>query len=193
MSKALNSEFPSGYGVFLPNEEEKPPIHMNVIPLEKQRKYSGRAWFYVHQDVTTGVSLMEQAEFEKPLTQTEYRVRDMLLGSMGLGNWAIVNQSEIARRIRVQRADVSRAIKTLIERGIVIQGEKMGRNIQYMISPAFCFKGSMDEGQKLLRKSEKQHKAKVIQLRPTMVQGSLLPGLIFLCLFILSFSPTTFV
>ena len=117
---------------------------------------------------------MEQALLEKPLTQTEYRVRDMLLGSIHIGNWAIVNQAELARRLRVQRADVSRAISRLIELGIVIQGEKMGRNSQYMIAPGFAFKGGLAEGQKSVRKAEKTHKAKVLQFHPASEQMSLL-------------------
>jgi hypothetical protein len=108
---------------------------------------------------------MEQAYMEKPLTQTEYRVRDVLLGSIGMGNWAVINQAEMARRLRVHRPDVSAAIKRLIELGIVLKGDKIGHSNQYMISPAFCFKGSLAEGQKLAHEAEKQHKAKVIPFK----------------------------
>lgn len=152
----------SGQGTFLPDDGNKSPVSVFVFP--KNRTYQVE-WIPLWQGVETGVTLMEQAEWEKPLTQTEYRVRDMLLGSIGLGNWALVNQAEIARRIRVDRARVSQAIKRLIELGIVIQGEKIGRNHQYMISPAFCFKGSIGKGQKLVKEAVKQHKAKVIPFK----------------------------
>jgi Uncharacterized membrane-associated protein/domain len=172
MEPKSKDELPKGRGTFWPDDENQAPTSLLVLP--RSKKYAGQ-WFYVHQDVDTGVTLMEQAKYEKPLTQTEYRVRDMLLGSMGLGNWAIVNQAEIARQIRVDRAKVSHAIKRLIELGIVIQGEKIGRNSQYMISPAFCFKGSMSEGQKLVKEAEKHHKAKVIPFKAREPeQGSLL-------------------
>ena len=166
----------SGRGTFWPDKEGEPPTSILVVPRNRQYQIQ---WLTLWQDVETGVTLMEQARMERPLTQTEYRVRDMLLGSIGLGNWAIVNQAEIARQLRVHRPDVSSAIKRLIELGIVIQGEKMGRNCQYMISPAFCFKGSLPEGQKLARQAEKEHKAaKVIPFQgeqvPSRKQGSLL-------------------
>ena len=164
MSKDLLNEI-SGRGTFLSDDDDKSPVSVFVTP--KNRTYQVD-WIPIWQGVKTGVTLMEQAQNEKPLTQTEYRVRDMLLGSIGLGNWAIVNQAEIARRIRVNRADVSKAIKRLIELGIVIQGGKVGRNNQYMISPAFCFKGSIGEGQKLVKEAIKQHKTKVIPFKPPL-------------------------
>ena len=154
-----------GRGTFLSDDDDKSPVSVFVTP--KNRTYQVD-WIPIWQGVKTGVTLMEQAQNEKPLTQTEYRVRDMLLGSIGLGNWAIVNQAEIARRIRVNRADVSKAIKRLRELGSVLQGGQLGRNNQYRISPAFCFKGSIGEGQKLVKEAIKQHKTKVIPFKPPL-------------------------
>lgn len=159
---AHNFDKISGKGTFWPNDEEKPPISLQVVD-NRQRKYDVE-WLFLYQGIETGVTLVEQAEYEKPLTQTEYRVRDMILGSIGVGAWAIINQSEIARRIRVDRAKVCHAIKRLIELGIVELGkEKMGRNSQYRIAPGFGFKGSMPLGQKKVKEAAKQHKEKVIQ------------------------------
>ena len=157
MEAKLKDEIPKGLATVWPEDENQAPTSVLVLP--RKREYQVQ-WLTLWQFVDTGVTLMEQARLEKPLTQTEYRVRDMLLGSIGLGNWAIVNQAEIARQLRVHRPKISAAIKRLIELGIVIQGDKMGRNSQYMISPAFCFKGSLQEGEKLVRQAEKEHKAK---------------------------------
>lgn len=165
MSKPLhNLKEISGHGTFLPDDETKNPAAILITP--KNRNYTVE-WIPLWQGIETGVSLMEQAEFEKPLTQTEYRVRDMLLGLIHIGNWAIVNQAEIARRLRIHRPDVSQAIKRLIELGIVIKGTKMGRNHQYMISPGFAFKGALPEGQELVKKAAKEHKAKVLHFKQT--------------------------
>jgi len=95
--------------------------------------------------------MTEQAKMEKPLTQTEYRVRDMLIGTIGLGNYVYVNQAELARELRIQRADASRAIKRLIELGILLQGPKSGRSNTYMVNPAFCFSGGLGNGIKARR------------------------------------------
>jgi hypothetical protein len=147
----------SGYGTFHPDGDDKPPISVLIKPWRRPQYQIG--WVSLWQGIETGISLMEQAEMESPLTRTEYRVRDILLGSIGFGNWALVNQAEIARRLRVGRAKVSHAIKRLVELNIILQGEKMGRNSEYMVSPAFCFKGKIEEGQKLARQAEKQHRA----------------------------------
>jgi len=158
----------SGKGTFWPDEETKPPITLQVVD-NRQKKYD-IPWFYVYQGTNTGVTMKEQATMKKPLTQTEYRVRDMILDAAGIGNWSIVNQAELARQLRVQRADVSRAIKRLINVGIIEVGkEKMGKNSQYRIAPGFCFKGPMWLGQKEAKEAADIHKAKV-----TMFQASLL-------------------
>lgn len=164
----------SGKATLWPEDEEQAPASVLVVP--RNRKYSVQ-WLSLWQNVETGVTLMEQAKMEKPLTQTEYRVRDFLLASIGLGNWALVNQAEIARQLRLHRPNVSKAIERLIELGIVIKGEKLGRNAQYMISAGFCFKGGLGAGQKLVQKAQSQHKnGKILQFPvPELCQGSLLP------------------
>lgn len=160
---SATEEISNGLATLWPEDSNQQPTSVLVVNAKK-RNYEVH-WLNLWQDVETGVTLVEQAKMDTPLTQTEYRVRDMLLGSIGLGNWAIVNQSEIARQIRVHRSDVSKAILKLIELGIVIRGDKIGRNSQYMINPAFCFKGRIEEGQKYVKKAaklRKEGKAKVI-------------------------------
>ena len=78
--------------------------------------------------------MTEQAEMEKPLTQTEYRVRDWLMGTIGIGNYVYVNQAEMCRRLRIDKKNASMAIKRLIELGILLRGPKSGRNNTYMVS-----------------------------------------------------------
>lgn len=115
-------------------------------------------WLNLWQGINTGVSIMEQACWAKPLTQTEYRVRDWLLGMIGIDNWAVVNQAQIARDLRLHKVSVSKAISRLIEEQILIRGEKCGRQNQYRISPAFCFKGKLETGQTYARQA---HNAKI--------------------------------
>ena len=118
----------------------------NCLFSTSQNKKHDARWLLLWQDGSDiGVSMTEQAEMERPLTQTEYRVRDWLMGTIGIGNYVHVNQAEMARRLRIQRADASRAIKRLIELGILIQGPKSGRSNTYMVSPAFCFAGGLGE------------------------------------------------
>lgn len=126
----------------------------------KKRLFPAR-WLLLWQEPSDiGVSMTEQAEMEKPLTQTEYRVRDWLLGTIGIGNFVHVNQAEMARRLRIERATASRAIKRLIELGILIKGPKSGKACTFMVSPAFCFSGGLGAGIKARKEAIQQ--AKVI-------------------------------
>lgn len=128
-----------------PEDETQAPQTVYFVP-PKKKKYPER-WLLLWQDGSDiGVSMTEQAEMEKPLTQTEYRVRDWLMGTIGIGNYVYVNQAHMARRLRIQRAEASRAIKRLIELGILLRGPKSGRSNTYMVSPAFCFAGALGEG-----------------------------------------------
>lgn len=144
-----------------PEEDGQSPQIVYFQP-PKNRNYDAR-WLLLWQDGSDiGVSMTEQAEMERPLTQTEYRVRDWLMGTIGIGNYVHVNQAEMARRLRIQRADASRAIKRLIDLGILIQGPKSGRSNTYMVSPAFCFAGNLENGIKARKEAIKQRKATVI-------------------------------
>lgn len=130
--------------------------------LERKKKYPVQ-WLTLWQDTSEiGVSIMEQAENDI-LTKTEYRVRDWLLGTIGIGNFCYVNQSEMARRLNIERATASRAIKRLIELNIIIPGPKSGKNNTYQISPAFCFFGKISDGIKARKEEVNNVKAKVIQ------------------------------
>ena len=142
-----------------PEEDGQPPQTVYFQP-PKNRTYNAR-WLLLWQDSSDiGVSMTEQAEMDV-LTKTEYRVRDWLMGTIGIGNYVHVNQAEMARRLRIQRADASRAIKRLIALGILIQGPKSGRSNTYMVSPAFCFAGGLGNG----LKARKNAIAKVIPFK----------------------------
>lgn len=152
-------DYLKGRATVWPEGEPQTPQTVYFQP-PKSRNYDAR-WLLLWQDDSDiGVSMTEQAEMKKPLTQTEYRVRDWLMGTIGIGNYVHVNQAEMARRLRIQRADASRAIKRLIELGILIQGPKSGRSNTYMVSPAFCFSGGLGNGIKARKETIKEQKSK---------------------------------
>ena len=160
----MKADYIKGLASVWPEEEGQAPQTVYFQP-PKNRKYDTR-WLVLWQDGSDiGVSMTEQAKMEKPLTQTEYRVRDFLMGTIGIGNCVYVNQAEVARELRLQRADVCRAIKRLIALQILIQGPKSGRSNTYMVNPAFCFFGVLGAG-------IKERKAKILEFK----QLSLLPN-----------------
>lgn len=164
-------EYLKGRATVWPEDDGQSPQTVYFQP-PKERKYNAR-WLLLWQDGSDiGVSMVEQATLEKPLTQTEYRVRDYLMGTIGLGNYVYVNQAEVARKLRVRRASVCDAIKRLIELEILIQGPKSGRSNTYMVNPAFCFSGGLGHGIRKRKEAIQEGKAKRIPFQEQ--QGSLL-------------------
>lgn len=154
----MSTEYLRGKATVWPEEDNQAPQTVYFEP-PKSHKYNAR-WLVLWQDGSDiGVSMIEQAKMEKPLTQTEYRVRDYLMGTIGIGNCVYVNQSEVARELNIHRISVVNAIKRLIELGILIQGPKSGRNNTYTVSPAFCFSGKLGIGIKERKKAIKNGKA----------------------------------
>ncbi len=150
-------DYLKGPATVWPEDGAQPPQTVYFQP-PKNRKYNAR-WLLLWQDGSDiGVSMVEQAKLERPLTQTEYRVRDFLMGTIGLGNFVYVNQAEVARELRLLRHKVCLAIKRLIELNILIQGPKSGRSNTYMVNPAFCFSGGLGNGIQKRREAIKQGK-----------------------------------
>ena len=160
-----------GRATVWPEDDGQSPQTVYFQP-PKERKYNAR-WLLLWQDGSDiGVSMVEQAKLGKPLTQTEYRVRDYLMGTIGLGNYVYVNQAEVARELRLTRANVCNAIKRLIALEILIQGPKNGKSNTYMVNPAFCFSGGLGYGIQKRKEAIQESKAKRIPFQPT--QASLL-------------------
>lgn len=134
-----------GPAVAVPEDPSQEP-QLVYFHQPKPKKYPLN-WIVVWQTESgIGLSIKEQSTMTKPLTQTEYRVRDWLLGTIGVGNYVAVNQTEIAKELNVHRVNVVKAIKRLVELGILLKGVKSGRSNSYMINPAFCFCGQIQHG-----------------------------------------------
>lgn len=156
-----NQQYIKGLATAWPDDPGQAPQTV-YFQAPKKKTYNAK-WLLMWQD-ETGASIMEQAEMEKPLTQTEYRVRDFIIGTIGIGNYVYVNQAEVARRLRVQRADVSRAVKRLCDLQILIRGPKSGRSNTYMVNPSFCFAGGLGNGIKARTEAKKE--GKILPFKP---------------------------
>lgn len=158
-------EYPKGLGTIWPEDEMQAPVTAYFTPPRK-KNYPVK-WLVLWQDESEiGVSMVEQAK-STSMTLTDYRVRDFLMGTIGLGNFVFVNQAEVARELNVHKVTVCDSIKRLCEMQILLKGPKSGRSNTYMVNPAFCFSGHLGTGVKERTETIKQGKAKVLQF----VQG----------------------
>lgn len=151
-------DYPNGKATVWPEDSQQPPITAYFTP-PKAKNYPV-TWLLLWQDESQiGVSMTEQAK-NGLLTQTDYRVRDYLMGTIGLGNYVFVNQAEVARELNIHRISVVNSIKHLCDMNILIKGPKSGRSNTYMVNPAFCFSGNLGKG---IQKRKEVIKGKVLQ------------------------------
>lgn len=156
-------EYPKGLGTIWLEDEVQAPVTAYFTPPRK-KNYPAK-WLLLWQDESEiGVSMTEQAKGGL-LTQTDYRVRDFLMGTIGLGNFVFVNQAEVARELNVHKVTVCDSIKRLCDMQILLKGPKSGRSNTYMVNPAFCFAGGLGNGIKERTETIKQGKAKVLQFQ----------------------------
>lgn len=85
------------------------------------------------------------------LNHDQMRVLMVLLADLDYENYIQVAQIDIAEALRMQKTHVSRAIKNLIEFGIIIEGPKIGRSKTYRLNPQFGWKGTVTNHRKALK------------------------------------------
>lgn len=152
--------YPKGQGTIIPDDESQAPVTAYFTP-PKKKNYPVE-WVVVWKDESEiGVSMVEQAKCEK-MTLADYRVRDYLMGTIGIGNFVFVNQAEVARELNLHKVTVCESIKRLCEMQILVKGPKSGRSNTYMVSPAFCFSGGLGDG--VRQRKEVIKKGKLIHL-----------------------------
>lgn len=85
------------------------------------------------------------------LNHDQIRVLMALLADLDYENYIQVAQIDIAEALRMQKTHVSRAIKNLIEFGVIIEGPKIGRSKTYRLNPQFGWKGTVSNHKKALK------------------------------------------
>lgn len=85
------------------------------------------------------------------LNHEQTRVLMMLLADLDYENYIQVAQIDIADTLGMKKPNVSKAVKNLIEFGIIIEGPKIGRSKTYRLNLQFGWKGTVTNHQKALR------------------------------------------
>lgn len=85
------------------------------------------------------------------LNHEQTRVLMMLLADLDYENYIQVAQIDISESLKMKKSCVSRAIKNLIEFGIVLEGPKIGRSKTYRLNPQFGWKGTVSNHKKALK------------------------------------------
>ena len=80
---------------------------------------------------------------DKDMTHQMTRVWLIMLGKISFENWVTVPQVEIASSLGMKKSDVSRAIRRLIEKGLILRGPKIGRTSAYKLNSHYAWKGKL--------------------------------------------------
>ena len=95
---------------------------------------------------------------DKDLQGRTLRVFLYLCGILDFENLIQIPQIEICKELDLKRSNVSLAVKTLVDKGILIQGPKVGRSFAYRLNPDYGWKGkvkNLNEYRKELEEKER--------------------------------------
>jgi DNA-binding transcriptional ArsR family regulator len=82
---------------------------------------------------------------EKDLTGDDRRVLDVYFGNLDFDNYIQISQQTIADYLEMKKQNVSRSTKKLLEKGILVEGTKVGRHNTYRLNPFYGWKGKADK------------------------------------------------
>lgn len=85
------------------------------------------------------------------LNGEQLKVLLAMLAELDYENFIQVAQADIADVLQINKVNVSRSIKAILELGVIIQGPKVGRSFSYRLNPQFGWKGTANNHRKALR------------------------------------------
>ncbi len=106
-----------------------------------KQKIKGNRWYMTFQD-----SLAVIAE-DKEITGQTLRVWMILLSELQFENYITIKQKEIASRLDMYQPHVSKAIKLLVDKGIILK-VKEGTTTGYKLNPTYGWKGKVENMEK---------------------------------------------
>ena len=74
------------------------------------------------------------------LTGNDMKVMWAMLARLDYENLIQVNQAEVSEQVGMNRHNVNRSIKKLIELGVILEGVKIGISRSYRLNPNFGWK-----------------------------------------------------
>ena len=104
-----------------------------VVPKRKNGFQKG--WMAMAQEA---MMMLAQSN----LTGNDMKVMWAMLARLDYENLIQVNQAEVAEQVGMNRHNVNRSIKKLIELGVVLEGVRIGISRSYRLNPNFGWKGS---------------------------------------------------
>ena len=107
-----------------------------VIVGRKRNPY-GNGWVMNSQDAMIALAK------DKDIKGETHRVLWFIGGILDFENWVQLSITEIGNELDLKQQSVSRAMKVLEEKEIILRGPKVGRSYAFMLNPEFGWKGKV--------------------------------------------------
>lgn len=107
-----------------------------VIVGRKRNPYE-KGWVMNSQEA------LEIVAKDKDIKGETYRVLFFICARLDFENWVQLSVTEIAQELDLKHPSVSRAMKVLETKEIVLRGPKVGRSYAFMLNPEFGWKGKV--------------------------------------------------
>jgi len=111
-------------------------------------------WFMAFQDS------FEEIAKDPDMTGENYRVLMYLYSKLDFENFIQQSQKDIAEGLGMRKENISRAMKLLVEKQIVLEGPKIRRSKCYRLNPHYGWKGKV----KNLENYQKDENRKALEL-----------------------------
>ncbi len=125
------------------------------VIIGRKRNPYGKGWVMNSQDAAILLAK------DRGIKGETHRVLWIIIGILDFENWVQLSVTEIAKELTMHRPDVSKAMKVLEEKEIILRGPKVGRSYAFMLNPEFGWKGkvkNLDEYRK--ERDELEHREK---------------------------------
>jgi DNA-binding transcriptional ArsR family regulator len=133
---------------------------VGAVPVAPREIFNFEGWFFVMGTVSMKSII---TRYSKDLGKESWLVFMMLCASLDLReNKVVVNQAGLGRQIGLSRQHVQRAIKQLMEVGLILEGPKEKRSRTYSLNPDVVFRGSAkDHAKEIAKYRKKKTKARM--------------------------------
>ncbi len=125
------------------NSETGEVVGSFVAVIQPKQKSSFTRHFTMNQDAIFNIA--------KNLKPEQLRVLLILMAHLDYENYIQIAQTQIMKSLDIEKANVSRAIKSLIEESIILEGPKIGRSKSYRLNPSYGWKGTVTNHKKALK------------------------------------------
>ena len=120
----------------------------------RKRNPYGNGWVMNSQDAATLLAK------DKDIKGETHRVLWLIIGILDFENWVQLSITDMAKELEMHQPDVSKAIKKLEQKQIILRGPKVGRSYAFMLNPDFGWKGNVANLEDYRKKREDEENSR---------------------------------